>query len=305
MGPIPKGATPPATVRLAVSRGGGRGSQQSTAMGTSVRLDTLAEEQGGAPTRCHARATEVDASELFHRGERGSAGCSASRARTSSASTTTASPRSWASGQSPAGPSFPVGLTSRWKGRPLPGELWQNRTSAPGGRLQRPRRARGDDPSRTGSCPQRGARSTVAGRLWGRGHGVEYEAQRVSGGHRARNRLLRGDDHGRPSPMPMRATSSPRSRALIVEAGYAERRRRIGRDMHDGAQQEFVSAAVSLQARAQARVRRGREAGGRGDGPGQANPSRPTRPGRRHPPGAFSRPRPLGSARGAGQPAPR
>jgi signal transduction histidine kinase len=35
------------------------------------------------------------------------------------------------------------------------------------------------------------------------------------------------------------------SRARIVEAGYAERRR-LERDLHDGAQQEFVSAALSV-----------------------------------------------------------
>jgi signal transduction histidine kinase len=36
------------------------------------------------------------------------------------------------------------------------------------------------------------------------------------------------------------------SRARIVEAGYEERRR-LGRDLHDGAQQELVSAVISLQ----------------------------------------------------------
>jgi signal transduction histidine kinase len=36
------------------------------------------------------------------------------------------------------------------------------------------------------------------------------------------------------------------SRARIVEAGYEERRR-LGRDLHDGAQQEFVGAVISLK----------------------------------------------------------
>jgi signal transduction histidine kinase len=36
------------------------------------------------------------------------------------------------------------------------------------------------------------------------------------------------------------------SRARIVEAGYAERRR-LGRDLHDGAQQELVGAVISLK----------------------------------------------------------
>ena len=36
------------------------------------------------------------------------------------------------------------------------------------------------------------------------------------------------------------------SRARIVEAGYEERRR-LGRDLHDGAQQELVSAVISLR----------------------------------------------------------
>ena len=36
------------------------------------------------------------------------------------------------------------------------------------------------------------------------------------------------------------------SRARIVEAGYEERRR-LGRDLHDGAQQEFVGAMISLK----------------------------------------------------------
>jgi signal transduction histidine kinase len=49
------------------------------------------------------------------------------------------------------------------------------------------------------------------------------------------------------------------SRARIVEAGYAERRR-LERDLHDGAQQEFVSAALSLRMAREKLAREGDQA---------------------------------------------
>ena len=96
------------------------------------------------------------------------------------------------------------------------------------------------------------------------------------------------------------------SRTRIVEAGDAARRR-LERDLHDGAQQRLV--AVSLQMRlARARVDkrpdgRGRDPrrGGRAARPG---PRAAARARARDPPGAAHRPRPEGGARGAASRAP-
>ena len=52
------------------------------------------------------------------------------------------------------------------------------------------------------------------------------------------------------------------SRARIVESGYAARRR-LERDLHDGAQQRLVSLALSLQ------ILRSRVEGDRDAGPGR------------------------------------
>ena len=84
------------------------------------------------------------------------------------------------------------------------------------------------------------------------------------------------------------------SRARLVEAGMAERRR-LERDLHDGAQQRLVSLALSLRL-ARNKVGAGPRRGGRGHGRRRARAGAgargAARAGPRHPPGGAQRPRP-------------
>jgi signal transduction histidine kinase len=90
-----------------------------------------------------------------------------------------------------------------------------------------------------------GAPITVAGRLWGatmasstRPHAFpEGTEQRIADFAELVTAALANADA---------RDQLAASRARIVEAGYAERRR-LGRDLHDGAQQELVGAVMSLR----------------------------------------------------------
>ncbi len=112
--------------------------------------------------------------------------------------------------------------------------------------------------------------------------GIALENERLQADLRARLEELRG------------------SRARIVEAGDAERRR-LERDLHDGAQQRLVTVSVGLHliaSRVEPRLRGGRAARadqrrGRGFARGAALA------GAGHPPGGADRPRPRGRARDA------
>jgi signal transduction histidine kinase len=214
-------------------------------MGTSVRLDTLAEEQAALRRVAMLAATEVDASELFDRvseelgGVLGVESTDIIRFDDDRIATVVGF---WAE---PGGPSFPVGMTLPVEGKTVTGELY--RTGLP---------HRVDDYSNVpgelaamirsyGILSAAGAPITVAGRLWG---AVMASSTRP-------NAFPEGTEHRIADFAEMitaaLANADARdqlaaSRARIVEAGYAERRR-IGRDLHDGAQQEFVSAAVSLR----------------------------------------------------------
>ena len=91
-----------------------------------------------------------------------------------------------------------------------------------------------------------------------------------------------------------RITELERSRARVVDAAEAERRR-IERDLHDGAQQRLVSLAMNL-GRAKARFADDPD-GGQGDHRagahrGQGSPGRAARPGPRGAPAGAHRPRP-------------
>ena len=93
------------------------------------------------------------------------------------------------------------------------------------------------------------------------------------------------------------------SRARIIEAGLAERRR-LERDLHDGAQQRLVAlslhAARSPQRKLARATRRGRarcSTGAREELDSRARGA--ARAGPRHPPGDADRPRPRRGARGA------
>ena len=90
------------------------------------------------------------------------------------------------------------------------------------------------------------------------------------------------------------------ARSRIIAAADAERRR-IERDLHDGAQQRLVALALNLrmaEKRAAERRSRRRRAGAPGRGGGPARPEGAARPRPRHPPGDPHEPRPAGRARG-------
>jgi len=142
-------------------------------------------------------------------------------------------------------PSFPVGTSVPVEGQTVTAKLY---------RSGRPERV--DDYSRVGGelaarLRASGIRSAlgapikVAGRLWGaimvvadRPHAFPDDiGQRIARFAELVTAALANADARQ---------QLAASRARIVEAGYEERRR-LERDLHDGAQQEFVSAAISLK----------------------------------------------------------
>jgi len=145
----------------------------------------------------------------------------------------------------PGGPSFPVGMTIPVEGQTVTAKLY---------RTGRPQRV--DDYSEIGGelaarvrsfgiVSAAGAPIMVAGRLWGgtmasstRPHAFpEGTEQRIADFAELVTAALANADA---------RDQLAASRARIVEAGYAERRR-LGRDLHDGAQQELVGAVMSLR----------------------------------------------------------
>jgi signal transduction histidine kinase len=214
-------------------------------MGISLSLDTLAEEQAALRRVATLAAGEVDASELFHRvceelgRVLGVESTDIIRFHENRIATVVGF---WAQ---PGGPTFPVGMTLPVEGETVTGKLY---------RSGRPHRV--DDYTRVegelaatirsyGIISAAGAPITVAGRLWGaimasstRPHAFpEGTEQRIADFAELVTAALANADA---------RDQLAASRARIVEAGYAERRR-LGRDLHDGAQQEFVGAAVSLR----------------------------------------------------------
>jgi len=148
----------------------------------------------------------------------------------------------WATGK---GPLFAVGMTVPVDGETVTAKMY---------RSERPQRV--DDYGEIGGelaarlrsyrvISAVGAPITVAGRLWG---GLMASSERA-------HAFPPGTEH-RIAEFAELVTAAlanadardqlAASRARIVEAGYAERRR-LGRDLHDGAQQAFVSAAVTLR----------------------------------------------------------
>ena len=82
--------------------------------------------------------------------------------------------------------------------------------------------------------------------------------------------------HARAVAEQARAEEIAASRARIVSAA-AEERRRIGRDLHDGAQQRLVQALVRIEEARRAAPVAGAGRGGRGDAPRGPRPARPRR----------------------------
>ena len=95
------------------------------------------------------------------------------------------------------------------------------------------------------------------------------------------------------------------SRVRIVEAADAARRR-LERDLHDGAQQQLVSLALDLRLlKARVRDADAEPLGGRAGREARRRARRPARAGPRHPPRGPHRPRPRTGDRGARRPRPR
>jgi signal transduction histidine kinase len=142
-------------------------------------------------------------------------------------------------------PSFPVGASVPVEGETVTGKLY---------RSGRPQRV-DDYASVAGELAARlreagirsvvGAPITVAGRLWGavtvvaaRPYAFPADTeQRIAGFAELVTAALANVDA---------REQLAASQARLVEAGYQERRR-LERDLHDGAQQEFVAALVSLR----------------------------------------------------------
>ncbi len=143
------------------------------------------------------------------------------------------------------GPSFPVGVTIPVDGETVTAKMYRSCRpervddySSVGGELAASLRE-------AGFLSVVGAPITVAGRLWG---GVMASSSRAH--------AFPPDTEQRLADFAELVTAAlanvdareqlAASRARIVEAGYEERRR-LGRDLHDGAQQELVGAAMSLR----------------------------------------------------------
>jgi len=142
-------------------------------------------------------------------------------------------------------PQFPVGSTIPVEGQSVTAKL--HRTREP----QRVDDYRGVEGELASRLAEFGIRSTVgapilvAGELWGAIMAVSAEPAAFPGDteHRiaAFAELVTAALANADARQQLAA-----SRARIVEAGYRERRR-LERDLHDGAQQEFVGAAINLR----------------------------------------------------------
>ena len=142
-------------------------------------------------------------------------------------------------------PSFPVGMSVPVDGETVTAKLY---------RSGRPQRV--DDYTGVGGelatklrffgiASAVGAPITVAGRLWG---GIMASSERPYAFPEGTEQRI-ADFAELVTAALANADARDQlaaSRARIVEAGYAERRR-LGRDLHDGAQQELVGAAISLK----------------------------------------------------------
>ena len=131
------------------------------------------------------------------------------------------------------------------RGRQRHGQDRPERAAAARGRLPGRGRRAGGAAAGIRDQVDRGAPIKVSGRLWGAimavgaepGEFPEGTEQRIAEFAELVTAALANADA---------REQLAASRARIVEAGYAERRR-LERDLHDGAQQEFVGAALSLK----------------------------------------------------------
>jgi signal transduction histidine kinase len=209
-----------------------------------ARLKALAEEQAALRRVATLVASDVDAGRLFHcvceelGGVLGVESTDVIRYEGDGTATVVGA---WAAS---GGPSFPVGMSVPVEGETVTAKLY---------RTGRPQRV--DDYGSVdgelaaklrsfGMLSAAGAPITVAGRLWGglmaaSAHAYvfpEGTEERIADFAELVTAALANADA---------RDQLAASRARIVEAGYAERRR-LERDLHDGAQQELVGAALNL-----------------------------------------------------------
>ena len=266
-------------------------------------LRRLADEQAALRRVATAVAARPSPATCSRWSPRRSGGCSARRPRTWSATTADGTAPSSAAGTPRAPAASRWATPSCWTATPSPPACW---------RTERP--ARVDDYDEVpgelaAQLRELGFRSAVAapvmlgGRLWG--------AMIVSSVHPepfprgAEQRIADFAELAAQALANAQARSElAASRARIVEAGDAERRR-LERNLHDGAQQRLVSLAVNLRLAARAlrsgrrALARGVRARRRGARPGARGAAR-ARP--RHPPGRAQRPRPRAGDRDARRP---
>ena len=93
---------------------------------------------------------------------------------------------------------------------------------------------------------RRPRRSCSSGRLWGAVIVSTVEPEPFAAGRRGAHRRASPSSSPRRSPTPRRASSSPRRARASSQAGDDERRR-LERNLHDGAQQRLVSLALTLR----------------------------------------------------------
>lgn len=227
---------------MPVARESRRGAERDEQL---ARLEALLEEQAALRRVATLAAGNVDANELFDAvceelaRVLGVEGTDILRFEDDGMATVVGA---WSA---PDGPSFPVRMRLPIEGQTVTAKLY--RTGRPqrvddytgvGGELAATLRSFGI------ACAV-GAPITVAGRLWGgimASSGQPYAfpegtEQRIADFAELITAALANADA---------RDQLAASRARIVEAGYAERRR-LGRDLHDGAQQELVGAAINLR----------------------------------------------------------
>jgi signal transduction histidine kinase len=218
--------------------------QTSRAETTLARLEALVEEQAALRRVATLAASDVDAGRLFDCvcEELGVVlGVESTDVLRYEGDGTATVVGAW---MSEGGPSFPVGMSVPVEGDTVTAKLYRT------GRPQRVDDYTGMDSELAerlrsfGVVSAVGAPITVAGRLWGGLMASSRQPYAFPEGTEDRiadfaelvtAALANADARDQLAA----------SRARIVEAGYAERRR-LGRDLHDGAQQELVGAAINL-----------------------------------------------------------
>ena len=171
-----------------------------------------------------------------------------------------AAARSSAAGRCGAEHRLPAGTRVPVDGDTAIARVWRTGRAGADGRLRAAPRA-----SWRRRCARYGVQAVV-GRAdlprrppVGRGDRLQRGPRAVPGGRRAADRRLRRAGRAGAGQRRARASSSPPRAPASSQAGDAERRR-LERNLHDGAQQRLVSLALMLRLAARAAIRRRRRA---------------------------------------------